>query len=207
MDGRVSRYMRCLSLLLLTIVIFTFVPGAADGACSRTSCSRASYVDTVEWLGVGDLGMDLDMPDQSSNEAKDTTAAEPEENVSQSVTDENGVEDVEVVEEDDAESGEGDQMDLILIGDVTGKVDLALFQSGDLVFGRGNLTAGGIKNEMGVTGSARDKALSLHLVPLDGSRLYVLDLEIEDGSIRGSYEAYGSDGLHLSGRADSTLFA
>ncbi len=199
--------MRYLSLLLLTILISSFVLGAAEGACSRTSCSRARYVDTTEWLGADDLGFDLSMPDLNTDEAKDLMAVEPEENDSQNSTDESGLDEVEIVDETEAESGVGERIDLALVGDVTGKVDIALFRSGDVVFGTGNLTAAGAKSQVGVSGSAFEDSLSLNLVPQDGSRIYVLDLDIKEGSIKGSYEAYNSDGQFLSGMADSTLFA
>ncbi|HII06121.1 MAG TPA: hypothetical protein HA349_02035 [Methanotrichaceae archaeon] len=201
--------MRYLSLLLLIMVISSFVLGAAEGACSRTSCSRAPFVDTVEWLGAGDLGMDLGTPDLNANEPKDLMNAEPVENNSQNETGEKAVDEVEIIEEIDTEttSGVGDRMDLILTGDVVGKIDLTIFRSGDVVFGTGNLTAEGAKSQVGASGSASGDQLVLNLVPLDESRLYVLDLDQAEGSIRGSYEAYNSDGRFFSGMADSTLFA
>jgi len=199
--------MRCLSLLLLSIVISSFVLGAAEGLCPRLR-----YVDTVEWLGADDLGFDLGMPELNDDEAEDLNAAEPGKNDSKNddspnATGEDVVDDAGVVEEMATESGALDEVDLTLVGDVTGNVDLALFRSGDVVFGTGSLTAGGVKSQVGASGSATGDKLLLHLVPLDGSRLYVLDLNIEEGAIRGSYEAIGSDGQLLSGRADSTFFA
>ncbi len=199
--------MRYLSLLLLSIVISSFVLGAAEGLCPRLR-----YVDTVEWLGADDLGFDLGMPELNDDEAEDLNAAEPGKNDSKiddslNATCEDVVDDAGVVEETATESGALDELDLTLVGDVTGNVDLALFRSGNVVFGTGSLTAGGVKSQVGASGSVVGDDLLLHLVPLDGSRLYVLDLEIEEGAIRGSYEAIGSDGQLLSGRADSTFFA
>jgi len=198
--------MRYLSLLLLSIVISSFVLGAAEGLCPRLR-----YVDTVEWLGADDLGFDLGMP-ELNDEAEDLNAAEPGKNDlknddSLNATGEDVVDDAGVVEETVTESGALDEVDLTLVGDVTGKIDLNLFRSGEVVFGTGCLTAGGVKSQVGASGSATGDELLLHLVPLDGSRLYVLDLDIEEGAIRGSYEAIGSEGQLLSGRADSTFFA
>jgi hypothetical protein len=199
--------MRYLSLLLLSIVISSFVLGAAEGLCPRLR-----YVDTVEWLGADDLGFDLGMPELNDDEAEDLNVAEPGKNDSKiddslNATGEDVVDDAGVVEETATESGALDEVDLTLVGDVTGNVDLALFRSGDVVFGTGSLTAGGVKSQVGASGSATGDKLLLHLVPLDGSRLYVLNLNIEEGAIRGSYEAIGSDGQLLSGRADNTFFA
>lgn len=199
--------MRYLSMLLLSIVISSFVLGAAEGLCPRLR-----YVDNVEWLGAGDLGFDLGMPEPNDDEAEDLNAAEPGKNDSKidkslNATGEDVVDDAGAVEETATESGALDELDLTLVGDVTGNVDLALFRSGDVVFGTGSLTAGGLKSQVGASGSVAGDALLLHLVTLDGSRLYVLNLDIEEGAIRGSYEAIGSDDQLLSGRADSTFFA
>ena len=204
--------MRYQSILLLSIVISTFFLGAAEGLCPRLR-----YVDNVEWLGAGDLGFDLSMQDESAGAADDLNAAEAEEKdskiddskseVSQKATGEDGVDDAGIFEETVDGSGALDQVDLTLFGDVTGNVDLNLFRSEEVIFGTGSLTARGVKSQVGAIGSFAGDAILLKLVPLDGSRLYVLDLEIREGSIRGSYESIGSDGQRLSGTADSSFFA
>lgn len=198
--------MRYLSMLLFSMMISSFVLGAADGLCPRLT-----YVDTVEWLGPNDLGFDLDMPDLNSGGAEETEGAKIEENGSEetdllSATDEDGVDPVGG-EEAATEPMALDEVDLTLVGDVTGNVDLHLFRSEDVIFGTGTLTAGGVKSEVGASGSVEGDGLLLHLVTVDGSRLYVLELDIETGAIRGSYEAIGSDGLQLSGKVDSSFFA
>jgi hypothetical protein len=201
--------MRYLSILLLSVMIPYFVLGGAEGLCPR-------IVETVEWLGPSDLGFDLDVPDLNANGSGGLKGAEVEENDSeeedsQNATDEDGIDqedvDQEGVEEAAPESMDLEEVDLTLLGDVTGNVDLTLFRSGDVLFGTGSLTAGGVKSEVGASGSVEGDGLLLHLVPLDGSRLYLLMLDIEDGEIRGSYEAFGPEGLLLSGRADSSFFS
>jgi len=201
-----SRAMRYLNILLLSMMISPFVLGAAEGLCPRLT-----YVDNVEWLGPSDLGFDLDTPDLNADVPEGLKEAEAEENDSiegdpLKATDEDGVE-LEGVEEAAPESMALDEVDLTLLGDVAGNVDLHLYRYGDVIFGTGILTAGGVKNEVVASGSIEGDGLLLHLVPLDGSRLYVLILDIEEGAIRGSYEAVGSDGLLLSGRADSSFFS
>jgi hypothetical protein len=197
--------MRYLSMLLLSVMISSFVLGDAEGLCPRLT-----YVDNVEWLGASDLGFDLDVPDLNADGAGSQKGAEAEVNDSEendplNAIDEGGV-DQEGVEDTAPESMALDEVDLTLLGNVTGNVDLHLFRSGDVIFGTGSLTAGGVKSEVGASGSVEGDGLLLHLVPLDGSRLYVLKLDIEEGAIRGSYEAIGPDGLLLSGRADSSFF-
>ncbi|MGC9515461.1 hypothetical protein [Methanocrinis sp.] len=196
-------------MLLLSILIFSFVLGDSEGLCPRLR-----YADNVEWLGAGDLGFDLDVPEQNANEPVEPMASETEEE-SESKTDNHqssnadGVDELEpgIAEGARIESGTENRVDLTLTGDVTGRVDLVIFRSGEIVFGTGSLTTGGVKGAVGVSGSIADHDLVLHMVPVDGSRLYVLDLEIEEGSIRGRYEAIGSDGRQLSGTADSSFFA
>jgi hypothetical protein len=198
--------MRYLSMLLLIILAASFVLGASEGLCPRLR-----YTDTVEWLGASDLGFDLDMPDLNADGSEGLQGAEIEVNDSEgdnslNATYGDGI-DSEGIEETTAESMSLDEVDLTIVGDVTGNIDLHLFRSEDVIFGTGSLTAGGVKTEVGASGSVEGDVLLLRLVPQDGSRLYVLNLDIEDEAIRGSYEAIGSDGLQLSGKADSSFFA
>lgn len=193
--------MRCLSLFLLVTVAAAVFSGASEGACPKLS-----YVDNVEWLGTGDLGMDMSMPVTAAPAAKGSETAVPEKNYSQNATRDEAVEDLDLAEDEATESSNNDQINLILIGDVTGRVDLALFRSGEVVFGAGNITAGGTKTRVGASGSASGEALILKLVPEDGSRLYLLDLKGREGSIRGGYEALDSSGRLLTGRAESSPY-
>ena len=203
--------MKYLSMLLLSMMIASFVFGGAEGLCPRIR-----YVDNVEWLGGSDLGFDLSMPDGNDDAADELNAAVAGENNSEingsnnegssKATGEDGADDAGIFEET-VEAGASDEVHLTLFGDVTGNVDLNLFRSSDVVFGTGSLTARGAKSQVGAIGSVDGDGILLKLVPQDGSRLYVLDLEIGEGSVRGSYESIGSDGQRLSGTADSSFFA
>ncbi len=199
--------MRYLSLLLLSVLISSFVLGDAEGLCPRLR-----YADNVEWLGAADLGFDLDMADPKASDAG-STASEPEENDSKTEDRQSSTYDgvdettADVVGGAAIESGADNRVDLTLTGDVIGRVDLHLFRSGEVVFGTGSLTTGGVKSAVGVSGSIAGDDLILYMVPVDGSHLYVLELEIEEGSIQGGYQAMSSDGRNLSGTADSTFFA
>lgn len=195
--------MRYLSVLLLSVVISSFFLGAAEGLCPK-------IVETIDYIDPTEIGFDLDVPALNADGAGGQKGAgaggnDSGEDDSLNATDEVGV-DPEVVEETVPESMALDEVDLTLLGDVTGNVDLTLFRSGDVIFGTGSLTAGGVKSEVGASGSVEGDGLLLHLVPLDGSCLYLLKLDIEEGAIRGSYEAVGPEGLLLSGRADSSFF-
>ncbi|MCR3883085.1 hypothetical protein P0O24_07715 [Methanotrichaceae archaeon M04Ac] len=199
--------MRWLSLLILAMVAAALLPGAAEGLCPKLR-----YVDNVEWLGVGDFGMDLGMPEQKRPEQKiagteEDGTANLEETGPMDGTDENVTDAGETEEEvEGAALGEG-RLDLVLTGGVTGRVDLSLIRSGDVVFGSGNLTIAGSKSGVGACGTASDEGLILKLVPQDGSRLYLLDLKGGLGSVRGSYEMMGSDGGLISGRVDRSPFS
>jgi hypothetical protein len=197
--------MRFLSLFLMAMVAAAVLSGACEGACPKLR-----YVDNVEWLGTGDLGMDMSMPVTSAPAAKASETGMAEDNDSQNATRDETVEapeDLDPAEDEAAGSGGYDRIRLILVGDVTGRVDLTLFRSAEVVFGAGNLTAGGAKTRVGVSGSASQEALILRLVPEDGSRLYLLDLKEEKGSIRGGYEALDPSGRLLTGRAESSPYS
>jgi hypothetical protein len=189
------------------MVAAALLPGAAEGLCPKLR-----YVDNVEWLGVGDFGMDLGMPEQKRPEQKiagteEDGTANLEETGPMDGTDENVTDAGETEEEvEGAALGEG-RLDLVLTGGVTGRVDLSLIRSGDVVFGSGNLTIAGSKSGVGACGTASDEGLILKLVPQDGSRLYLLDLKGGLGSVRGSYEMMGSDGGLISGRVDRSPFS
>ena len=182
------------------------VAAAALSGGSEGACPKLRYVDNVEWLGTGDLGMDMSMPTTASPAAKVEETAVEEDNDSQNATLDEAEEDLDPVEDGAAGSGEDDRIRLILVGDITGRVDLALFRSAEVVFGAGNLTAGGAKTRVGVCGSASQEALFLRLVPEDGSRLYLLDLKEENGSLRGGFETLDLSGRLLTGRAESAFF-
>ena len=200
--------MRFLSLFLMAMVAAALFPGACEGACPKLR-----YVDNVEWLGTGDLGMDMSMPGKTVPATGGAEMADPAKNDSANSTREETVEagkaavNIDPFEERGTGSGAGDRIRLILAGDVTGRVDIGLFRAEDLLFGAGDLTAGGSKTRVGVFGSASQEALILKLVPEDGSRLYLLELKAKEGSIRGGYEAFDPSGRVLTGRAVSGFFA
>lgn len=188
--------MRRINLLFLTVVAAALVLGSAEGACSGTSCSGSF---SGVWPGANYIGLNQDMPDPNNNRALEIMAVKPKDGDSKNGTVEEAGDLAEAGDETKAATIGGESMSFVLAGDLTGRFDLVLFRSGEVVFGTGNLTSGDVRREVGGSGSATDGALSLNLVPLDGSQLYLLDLETAEGSIRGSYEAIGSDGMILSG--------
>ncbi|MDF0591528.1 hypothetical protein P0O15_10185 [Methanotrichaceae archaeon Mx] len=195
-------------LLLMAMVATAILSGAGEGGCPRPR-----YVDNVEWLGSGDLGMDMSMPGKTVPATGGVEMADPAKNDSANSTREETVEaekavvDIDPPEEDATGSGGGELIRLILAGDVMGRVEVDLLRAGEVVFGAGELTARGSKMRVGVSGSASEEALILKLVPEVGSRLYLLDLKTEAGSIRGGYEAFDSSGRVLTGRAERSFFA
>jgi hypothetical protein len=82
------------------------------------------------------------------------------------------------------------------------RADLALYQSGETVFGRGNLTSGNLTREVGVTGTLSHDRLALDLVTHEGD-LYKLGLQGSGQSISGEYIATNPEGEIWSGSATS----
>jgi hypothetical protein len=202
--------MRLDVLLLSALVIVSLVaPGIAEGACSR-KCS-----DGVEWLGMGDLGMDLDMPDPTSNHAQNTVNANAAEEEREEASDEKEPEPapnvtggwhLELSVDASVQNG------AFMIGSKTGtsadsptkSVDLVLAQSGETVTGRGNLTMENDVASVEASGSFLDGQLSLNLVPVEGSESYDLILMLVDGVLQGRYDAHDAEGGVWSGTAEGT---
>jgi hypothetical protein len=115
-----------------------------------------------------------------------------------------------------------------MVESTTRSLDLALYQRGDLIFGKGVIgpsdgtaTASASSEDLGIEsmidwlnqpasalGSASQAAASgtvtgdemkLDLVSLDSITLYRLDLSLTGDLARGSYSAYGSDGSTWNG--------
>jgi len=68
------------------------------------------------------------------------------------------------------------------------RADLDLYQSGDTVFGKGNLTSGNFTQEVGATGALDRDHLALDMVTQEGN-LYRLNLQGSGQSLSGEYAA------------------
>ncbi|MHC1593822.1 MAG: hypothetical protein ACXQT2_00710 [Methanotrichaceae archaeon] len=77
--------------------------------------------------------------------------------------------------------------------------DLGLSRYGEEVFGYGTMTEGLIGREITAAGSVADSVLDLRLVTMGGSCMYRLDLNVDAGTVRGSYTVYAVGELPRTG--------
>ncbi|MHC1593820.1 MAG: hypothetical protein ACXQT2_00700 [Methanotrichaceae archaeon] len=162
---------RTLLLLIVAVLLASFAfQATAEGACSKRSLCT---VGGPEWLGVGDLGMDMSMPGPNVDQPKDSA----------------------------------ERWSLSLCDSAGRQIDLDLARSGDVVFGRGNLTSDNGTSPIGASGTVLDGNLNLSLVPVGGSGLYRLTLDVGDTgdkSASGRYDACDDVGRVWSGTVDGS---
>jgi len=88
---------------------------------------------------------------------------------------------------------------LTLVDGVMKYADLDLSQYGEEVFGYGTMTEGLTSKEITAAGSVAGSVLDLRLVPMGGSCMYRLDLDVDLGTVRGSYIIYAVGELPRTG--------
>lgn len=204
-----------LSTLLSVILITSFVCSSlGQGDCCGRPVYR--YVSNEEWLGIDDLGMDLNMPNLNENWVDDTTKSDSEAlkaSENENSTSEESMEDVfpidlagrwSMVLGVDASAKNG----AFVIGGETGTngasgskkyVDLNLYQSGDVIFGWGSMSFEDDVIPIDVSGSIVKERLDLNLMPILGSDLYVMALLFSDDALSGRYYGYNTAGEFWSG--------
>lgn len=84
-------------------------------------------------------------------------------------------------------------IDLTLTDSLSRSVDITLIQSGDVVFGRGSMTSGGMTQDVAATGSLSGGKLNLDLLSMNDVVLFKASMDISGKSLSGSYSAFSSD--------------
>lgn len=80
-------------------------------------------------------------------------------------------------------------------------IDLALHQSGTVVFGQGSVTSATTSQWAASNGVISGNSLRLAVVPASGTALYIVSLDIVRPSLGGSFTAFNADGQTKSGAA------
>ncbi|MFB3764206.1 MAG: hypothetical protein ACE14P_03050 [Methanotrichaceae archaeon] len=73
------------------------------------------------------------------------------------------------------------------------KINLALSQSGSLVFGSGNITSAASAQLATASGSLSGDILKLNIVPADGTKLYALYLDLSGQTPSKTYNIFSAD--------------
>ncbi len=77
--------------------------------------------------------------------------------------------------------------------------NLALSQSGGVIFGSGNVTFSAQTQAATASGSLSGDILRLYIVPVDGTKLYALSLDLSGQTPAKTYSIFSSDAATLSG--------
>lgn len=83
-------------------------------------------------------------------------------------------------------------MDLTLTDSASRSVSITLIQSGDVVFGRGSMTSGGVTQDVAATGSLSGGKLNLDMLSMNDVILFKAIMDISGKSLSGSYSAFSS---------------
>ncbi len=77
--------------------------------------------------------------------------------------------------------------------------NLALSQSGGVIFGSGNITSSALTQVATASGSLSGDILRLYIVPEDGTKLYALSLDLSGKTPAKTYSIFSSNAATLSG--------
>lgn len=80
-------------------------------------------------------------------------------------------------------------------------IDLLLYESGNVVFGHGNLTSAATSQWTTSNGVVSGNSVRLAVVPSSGTVLYLISFDAVKPALGGSYTAYRADGQTKSGAA------
>ena len=76
---------------------------------------------------------------------------------------------------------------------------MILSQSGSLVFGRGKVTSGNASQEATANGLNSDNVLEINVVPVDGTELYSLSLDLSGQTPAKTYSIFSANSATSSG--------
>ncbi len=79
------------------------------------------------------------------------------------------------------------------------KINLALSQSGSMVFGSGNVTSAAFAQMATASGALSGDILRLNVVPADGTKLYALSLDLSGQTPAKTYSIFSADTATSSG--------
>lgn len=96
-------------------------------------------------------------------------------------------------------------LSLVLQDSVTRYLTIALQQTGNMIMGQGNMTSGGLIQDVAASGLVTGGQLSLTVTPAGGSDLYKLELMPDGNTIKGSYSAQSADGATWTGTVAGIL--
>jgi hypothetical protein len=81
-------------------------------------------------------------------------------------------------------------------------VALALFQSGNYVYGAGNMREENSTHQLAASGSIQDETMDLDIITLGTINLYKLTLDLSGDSAVGDYQAFSASGDAWKGSAE-----
>ena len=92
-----------------------------------------------------------------------------------------------------------------LTGPTREHLDLQVFQSQDLITGKGSMTADGASQSVIVAGSMAGEKSTLFVSPVNGGEVLRLQLSLSGSELYGGYDASTSEGTSWSGTASGSI--
>jgi hypothetical protein len=93
---------------------------------------------------------------------------------------------------------------LQLLGQSPAEARITLFQSGNVIFGRGTVTQGETPLDAAASGSVKGGQISLDITTLESTTLYRTTLTLSGESASGSYQAFSATGDAWTGDANGS---
>jgi hypothetical protein len=84
-------------------------------------------------------------------------------------------------------------------------LELQVFQSRDLITGKGSMTTDGTSQNVIAAGSTTGERSTLYVLPVDGREALRLQLSLSGSKISGSYDASTDEGARWSGTASGSI--
>lgn len=111
----------------------------------------------------------------------------------------------EFPQSDSSASNVAGSMSLVMTDSTNRAVTFVLTQTGDVVFGKGSMTAQGATQDVSATGTISGNKLNIDLLSMNDVNLYKLSMDINGKSLSGSYRAFGPSSATWTGTVTGSM--
>lgn len=157
---------------------------------------------SLDWTMPSTLSGGATSAKSSREEAVSASAAQKDSAASSSAASASSTAESELPPTQPATTVIGGSWSIELNDSVIRDMALALFQSGEYVYGAGNIREGNTTLQVAASGSVSDNEMDLDIISLGTINLYKLKLELDGDFGYGNYQAFSAIGETWSGSAE-----